>query len=412
MGGLSYLPQNAAQFICGLGETGEPQLFGARTVAAPALPGMYPDQVGLPEEVAWALFAPQLTRELGQEPVDDRSATAAALLEEIMAHAWVIINRTPTVMPTALMAFHPVRGYDQVIRLHPLVCEMMNTDFDGDQLAVYLPLSDAAQREAGEKLSLEGHLRRDPSLARTLLSQPEALWGLAWLALQPDGKQQVAELFDVKPALLPEPLTQSDVRSLLETMFAALPLTDAIDRAVRLSRLGYQVAEASGVSFHPFIDRGLHLPAMPESDHPAAWPSYLEELTEALRSNQDYKDVTHGPHLLAARIRARNRRALPWLVGPRGPVVDASGKTVIVRHSLTQGLSPTEMFACVAGARRGLLEVIQEMTPPTHPAHQRQGEESWSVLARARRSRHPGIVFARAAASGEIDPLSDFDSRL
>ena len=104
-----------------------------------------------------------------------------------MARSWVLVQRAPVVEPTGFLAFHPVRCAGQVIRLHPLANHSLNADFDGDILSIYLPLTEEAQREAGEKLSLAGHLHRDPGLLGNFLPLHSARAGLALLARTAEG---------------------------------------------------------------------------------------------------------------------------------------------------------------------------------------------------------------------------------
>ena len=97
---------------------------------------------------------------------------------------------------------------------------------------------------------------------------------------------------------------------------------------------------------------------------------------------------------------------------------EAAGEPVIVRHSNVHGLSPEEVFACVAGARRGLAQVVYSsqsiLDGTSAPGIGQAGKEPprRHILARARRARHPGIILARAAANKESDPLEDVESRL
>jgi hypothetical protein len=148
-------------------------------------------------------------------------------------------------------------------------------------------------------------------------------------------------------------------------------------------------------------------------------------INEVIFSNSNYDDPVIGPQLLAAKTRLRNRRALPLLLAPRGLVQDAAGQWAVIRHSIVEGVAPDEAYAMMPGARRGFAEVLLQagqsgqtdrktFTWPIPGSQQgaRHEGSSWSVLARARRSKQPGIVFARAAANGEIDPLEDAESRL
>jgi hypothetical protein len=84
-----------------------------------------------------------------------------------------------------------------------------------------------------------------------------------------------------------------------------------------------------------------------------------------------------------------------------------------VRHTQVEGMQPEEAFACVAGARRGFAEILlKSANTPAAPGGWNVLPGGWNVLSRARRAKNPGIAFARAAASGEVDPLLDADSRL
>jgi hypothetical protein len=108
-------------------------------------------------------------------------------------------------------------------------------------------------------------------------------------------------------------------------------------------------------------------------------------------------------------VRPATRRLLPVLVGPRGPISGQDGETVIVRRSLVDGRTPEELFATVAGALQGLSRLAFESE---RILQEPLAGDALSVLARARRSIRPGIVFAVAAARGEVIDLRDEESRL
>ena len=103
---------------------------------------------------------------------------------------------------------------------------------------------------------------------------------------------------------------------------------------------------------------------------------------------------------------------LAWLVAGRGLVTDECGVTSIVRHGYAEGYTAEELFACVAGARRGLAQVVQEWAQMGASFRERNVSRSFNVLTRALRAKHPGQVFASAAAAEEVDPLADVESRL
>ena len=82
--------------------------------------------------------------------IEEKVPEVWAILEEIVKSKLVLLNRAPTLHRLGIQAFQPVLTEGETIKLHPFVCEAFNADFDGDQMAVYLPLSDEAQKEARE----------------------------------------------------------------------------------------------------------------------------------------------------------------------------------------------------------------------------------------------------------------------
>ena len=168
-------------------------LFSGRTVIAPG-PELTLEQLGLPDEIAWALFGPLAARRVGLAEVEARSRPAAEALAAAMAESWVLLNRAPSLLPTSILAFRPTRVPGRAIRLPLLACALLNADFDGDQAAVFLPLSPAANREAGETLSVAAHLRRDPRWVRRIVPSHAAFWGLAERSRTPAGRDEIDSL--------------------------------------------------------------------------------------------------------------------------------------------------------------------------------------------------------------------------
>jgi len=382
-------------------------LFSGRTVLAPAL-DLRLDQLGVAEEIAWIVFGPLVRREIGNaEEVAARSERAAAVLDAIMARSWVILNRAPTFMPTALLAFHPVRVPDRVFRLHPLACMLMNADFDGDQAALFLPLTEEAQREAGERLSIAAHLRRDPELLKWLYPNQEMLWGLATHSLTPAGQSELANYIG------PEGFVTRDSLTKALCMIMQRDGVDAVlETAQRLMIQGFSITQHSGASISPVIGETLHLPAPPDGNLDN-WNRYVETCFERLAAHTDLADDL-GPQLLAVKTGARgNLHSLLRVIGPWGTTADVAGQPTIIRHGFRDGLTSTELFATVPGAREGLAKVASDAYQMgAYGIREPRGTRGFTVLARAMRAEHPGLVFAHAAATGEIDPLTDPDSRL
>jgi hypothetical protein len=362
--------------------------------------------------MAWTLYGPLVVRELGdKEAVETQSGKAAEALDKVMARSWVILNRAPTFSPTALLAFHPVRDPGSAIRIHPLTCKLLDADFDGDQAAIYLPLTEETQREAGKLLSVAGHLARDPDLLEALLPPAEALWGLASLGLTDGGLDEIARLAGCEVAAPNGVINEDTLAQAMRVVMARDGIEAVLAALQRLMDRGFEVVRASGASMSPFVGESLTLPPDPDGDAVELWDAYKAELDELLLSSTDYTNPDLGPQLLAIKVRARGRLHLRTLLGHWGPYDDIRGNQLIVRRSLVEGFEPEAMFAYMAAARKGLARVWQRWEGLNKEIMNRPSS-SFTVLARARRAKRPGIVFCRAAANGEVDPLTDVESRL
>ncbi|MEO8971772.1 MAG: hypothetical protein ABI406_09265 [Ktedonobacteraceae bacterium] len=394
-------------------------LFSGRAVLVPGA-DLGIDQVGIGNDIAWELFGPLVVRELGdEEEVRIRGERATEILDTIMARSWIIIYRSPALTPTAFLAFHPVRYADKVIRLHPLTCAWLNVDFDGDQAAVFLPVTQAAQREAGERLSVAGHLQRDSGLLRSLLPGNEAMWGLASLSLTAQGRKEIAELLEIQGGLPDGLLTKTSLLDIMNDILRQQGVRQTLTILEQLARRGFAVTKASGASMNPFIGESVQHPAEPRTNDFRQWMEYAEVLAERIASRTDFTSADIGPQLLAIKSEAiGSMRLLAMLIGSRGAVMNGHGEYVLVRHGVSEGLTPEEMYALVPGTREALARLAfeWEQTGKTGQtgkiASERSERKGFSVLLRAMRSDAPGVVFANAAASGEVDELRDMDSRL
>jgi len=134
--------------------------YSGRSVIAVG-PELHFSQCGLPKTLALEIFKPFVIKRILDKElaynirgaarlVEEKTPEVWAILEEIIKDKLVLLNRAPTLHRLGIQAFRPLLTEGETIKLHPLVCEAFNADFDGDQMAVYLPLSDEAQKEARE----------------------------------------------------------------------------------------------------------------------------------------------------------------------------------------------------------------------------------------------------------------------
>jgi DNA-directed RNA polymerase subunit beta' len=132
--------------------------YSARSVIVVG-PHLKLHQCGLPKKIALELFQPFIIRKLKDRGLADTIKSAKRMLERREEHVWdileevihqhpVLLNRAPTLHRMGIQAFEPILIEGNAIMLHPLVCHGFNADFDGDQMAVHLPLSIEAQVEA------------------------------------------------------------------------------------------------------------------------------------------------------------------------------------------------------------------------------------------------------------------------
>ncbi|NLM41061.1 MAG: DNA-directed RNA polymerase subunit beta' [Firmicutes bacterium] len=116
-------------------------------------------QCGLPKEMALELFKPFVMKELVEKGIAHNIKSAKKMVDRVRPEVWdiveevikehpVLLNRAPTLHRLGIQAFEPVLVEGRAIQLHPLVCQAYNADFDGDQMAVHVPLSAEAQAEA------------------------------------------------------------------------------------------------------------------------------------------------------------------------------------------------------------------------------------------------------------------------
>lgn len=386
-------------------------LYSGRAVIAPTI-GMPAVQAGVPEEMAWQLFGPATLLELGgnssaaTEALAARNQAAQDALDKVMERSWVVLNRAPTTASTAIVAFQPVRTSGHVLRIHPMVCEWLNADFDGDQVAIYLPVTKAGQHDAEHKLSMTAHLQRDASLLEKLLPRDEAMWGLAWVSLDASGRAELNSLFGKELHLPTGYLSRSMLYEQCRQVLAQEGVGAVLDLVESLWRIGFAGAKAAGASLRPF-------PAANWQQTSAASPDNEAQLA-CLAARADFWAEDLGPQLLAVKCGARgNINQLAALSFGGRTATSADGRQISIQHGYQTGLQYEEWMALAADTWRRFVQFMESWDRMTESAHaQAEASDHYGVFARARRAAHPGVVFARAAVNGEVDPLADVDSRL
>ena len=181
-------------------------------------------QCGLPKKIALELFQPFIIRKLKEHGLADTIKSAKRMLERRDPEVWdileqviqnhpVMLNRAPTLHRMGIQAFEPVLVEGNAIKIHPLVCTGYNADFDGDQMAVHLPLSVEAQTET-HVLMMSTHNIFSPANGNPIVSpSQDIVMGVYFLTCaHGDNTKAVRRFKDMEEALLCFQLPHSDPR--------------------------------------------------------------------------------------------------------------------------------------------------------------------------------------------------------
>ncbi len=192
-------------------------------------------QCGLPKEMALEMFKPFVLRELiarGLAPnvksaknfLDRREPEVFDILEEITKDHPVLLNRAPTLHKLGIQAFYPILIEGSAIRIHPCVCAGYNADFDGDQMAVHIPLSKNAQNEARNLMMPVQNLLKPADGSPITLPNKDMALGCYYLTtidsevsqVGGDQKQHLSVYADTNEAILAHQLNKISLRQLIK----------------------------------------------------------------------------------------------------------------------------------------------------------------------------------------------------
>ena len=163
-------------------------------------------QCGLPKEMAIELFKPFVMKELVSRGLAHNIKSAKKMVEKLQTEVWdvleevirehpVMLNRAPTLHRLGIQAFEPILVEGKAIKLHPLVCTAYNADFDGDQMAVHLPLSVEAQAECRFLLLSPNNLLKPSDGAPVAVPSQDMVLGIYYLTLEKPGDKGEGKFF-------------------------------------------------------------------------------------------------------------------------------------------------------------------------------------------------------------------------
>ncbi|WP_440971343.1 DNA-directed RNA polymerase subunit beta' [Pediococcus pentosaceus] len=158
-------------------------------------PSLKMNQMGLPVPMAMELFKPFIMKELvgrglasniknAKRKIDRKDDDVYDVLEDVIKEHPVLLNRAPTLHRLGIQAFEPVLVSGKAMRLHPLACEAYNADFDGDQMAIHLPLSNEAQAEARLLMLAAYHILAPKDGKPVVTPSQDMVIGNYWLTME------------------------------------------------------------------------------------------------------------------------------------------------------------------------------------------------------------------------------------
>ncbi len=163
-------------------------------------------QCGLPKEMAIELFKPFVMKKLVSDGIAHNIKNAKHMIERLQSQVWdvleevirehpVMLNRAPTLHRLGIQAFEPILVEGRAIKLHPLVCTAYNADFDGDQMAVHVPLSVEAQAECRFLLLAPNNLLKLSDGAPVAVPSQDMVLGTYYLTLDKEGEKGEGKYF-------------------------------------------------------------------------------------------------------------------------------------------------------------------------------------------------------------------------
>ncbi len=358
-------------------------------------------QCGLPKEMALELFKPFVMKELVEKGLAHNIKSAKRKIERVQPEVWdvlesvikehpVLLNRAPTLHRLGIQAFEPTLVEGRAIRLHPLVCTAYNADFDGDQMAVHVPLSSEAQAEA-RLLMLAAQNILNPKDGKPVVTpSQDMVLGNYYLTLEREGAIGEGMVFkDANEALLAyqngyvhlhtrvavaasavnnATFTEEQKNMLLLTTVGKLIFNEILPESFPYINEPTNSNLEKETPAKYFVEKGANIKEIIASrEEVAPFSKKIYDRVISIWSNA--KDVIQGklmkslnkrnPIFMMSDSGARgNASNFTQLAGMRGLMANPSGRIIElpIKSSFREGLTVLEYFISTHGARKGLAD--------------------------------------------------------
>jgi DNA-directed RNA polymerase subunit beta' len=295
--------------------------------------------------------------------IETNSPVLYKICEEITKDEVCILNRQPTLHRLGMLAFNIKITLDKVIKIHPLVCTPFNADFDGDQMAVYIPITAEAKQEARDKIFITKNLSSPSNQLLTTTPSQDIILGIYFITC-PDfsNREEGFRLFnECLPPDYPEireTVNEKKLLSILNDIKDKYPEKVTVNTLDEIKKLGFKYATTLGCTM--------------------SLDDFEFDEAEVIRHNI-YAKKTTREQLLAAndpQVINKLKEVFPYaymiesgargswdqvkqLIISRGFISNFDGEILPqpIKHSLVHGLTPEEFFFSTYGCRKGLLDV-------------------------------------------------------
>ncbi|CAH1759628.1 2912_t:CDS:2 [Entrophospora sp. SA101] len=387
--------------------------YSARSVISPN-PHLSLNQVGIPVEMALVLYRPFLLASLlkkgksleeAKQTLLQGDSAIFPLLNQVIQNRPVLLNRAPTLHRLGIQGFQPILTLGKTIQLHPLVTVAFNADFDGDQMAVLLPLTKKAQKEIQERVMADsqildpknGNLIDAPTqdiilgiyyLTRTKsrslainVEEKKSTPSLYYEASQMEKDYEKGKINFATPLFVPLPLTgkqfvSQDEQKFLLTTFGKWKFNQILPPTFPyyINDLKYYNQHQTSPAFAdifawPFVsdqepknlsdyyEQGFYNEEEFTQQKKNLWAECKESLEKIIAQKLAQKSSSSLYYLWDSGARA-NIENLTQVFGMRGNMTDYKGATIEtpILSSLKEGLNPFEFFISVYGAMKGMMD--------------------------------------------------------
>lgn len=359
------------------------QELSGRAVIMPE-PKLSVDQIGLPEDMAWELYKPFVTKELvlqGYTPLDaenkilNKEPVAKLILEQCLKERPVLFNRAPSLHKFSILGFEPVLTKGRAIKIPPLVVSGFNADFDGDAMTVFVPIGDEAVEEA-KRMKPSRHLYKPGTGTLILLPSQEAIIGIYRLSSSPEGRKQINDLLPEGISVTKQ-ITKKELYTLLNGVREKFPskYSEVLDK---IKQLGDKHATESGFTISSKDTFDLDVTKMSKKlilDTEKMLPGLSEDqktkkiLELASKIENELKTTGSGSNALIEMSRSGAKGSVndaQQLLA--SPVIfsDFANKPVNfpIKNSISEGLSFSDYWTSLYGARRGSIDRSKETSIP------------------------------------------------